>query len=401
MNNQYKDITIDWFGEITSKMGYGLQARRMLKPLIEGGATVKLIPDESYLPDHMKINDPYWNNLIEKSKTLPDSPVRICYCLPTRAVPNPKATNVYYAMWETTQYPREWAQIINNNAQIFWAGCDSLVESASRAGIVVPTSPMYATIDSSTWTKEGNKLHINELKNDDIKFLFIGNFIPRKNLEELIIGFNCAFQGYNDVGLIIKTWSSANNAEGRKHIADAIRHFSNKTTGLVSKPKISLITDILDEDQIINLIRGTDCYVSVSYGEGFDLPMIQAMSMEKLIVTTRFLAHSDYLTDSNSLGIDFSLMPCVNAGAPLYDSYQMWSRPNMESYINKLRESYSLIRLHKEKAQQMGYEARKTIDSKFNVKNNTDYLANSIRKAISISNVQNPQPKKILTKELV
>lgn len=377
MNKDYSDIKIDWQSEITAKMGYGLQTRRMLKPLIDGGADIKLIPDEDYLPPYMKIDDPFWVSQIEKSKTKPDSGLRICYCLPNRYKLDPKGINVGYTMWETDQYPRLWADHINRTCNYFFAGCNSLVSSAEKAGISIPTIPMNATLDVTSWNPEGNKLEISEIPQNAVKFLFIGNFIPRKNLEQLLLGFACAFEGYEDVALIIKTWASSNDANGKKHIGDSIRHLYSKATGLTSKPKVSVITDILEEDQIMSLIRGSDVYVSVSKGEGFDLPMMQAMAMEKLVVTTRFLAHADYLDDSNSIDVKYTLAPCADAHAPLYDSYQMWSSPDMASYIQSLRKAYASIK--DGSSIPLRKNARQTIINKYSNEVNTEILANTIR----------------------
>lgn len=350
----------------------------MLRPLIEGGADIKLIPDEDYLPPHMKIDDPFWRTQLELSKNKPDTGLRIMYSLPTRFRPDPNGVNVGYAMWETDEYPREWVKIINESCKYFFAGCNSLVNSAKKGNIMMPIIPINATLDTSIWSPDGPKIQINDIPTGCVKFLFIGNFIPRKNLEDLLLGFNAAFEGITDVCLIIKTWSSSNDSKGKKHISDAIRMLNNRATGLLTKPKIHVISDILEEEQIINLIRYSNAYVSVSKGEGFDLPLMQAMSMEKLILTTRFLAHGDYLNDSNSIDIKYSLMPCSEAAAPLYDSYQNWSRPDMGSYIEGLRKAYTLIKNNT--SQNYGIEARKTIIENYSVEKNTDKIADVIRK---------------------
>lgn len=358
-------------------MGYGLQARRILKPLIEGGADVKIIPDEDYLPEHMRLKDPYWTKLIEDSKNKPDTDIRICYCIPPRAKPQEKGVNILYAMWETDEYPRQWAKIINSGFNIFFAGCNSLIASAKKAEITVPIIAVNATLDCKEWNPVGNKMTINEIPNDHIKFLFIGNFIPRKNFEDLLLGFNVAFENVKDVSLIIKTWSNANDGNGKKHLIESFRHLNSKATGLHSKPKVILLSDILNEDQIINLIRGSDCYVSVSKGEGFDLPMIQSMALEKLILTTRFLAHGDYLNDSNSIDIKYTLAPCTDAAAPNYDSYQNWAKPDMQDYISKLKQAYTMIKEGKHTA--LGKAARETVVNNFSEEVNTDKIAHILR----------------------
>jgi glycosyltransferase involved in cell wall biosynthesis len=378
----YSDIHIEWQSEITARVsGYCLQARRMLKPLIDGGANVKVIPDEDYLPAHMKQVDPYWTNVIEGSKAKPDAPLRICYTLPNRYKPSPTGITVGYSMWETNRYPKPWAGHINNVCNYFFAGCDALVDSAKLAGITCPILPMSATLDTAKWKPEGPRLSINEIPDDDVKFMFIGNFIPRKNLDQLLLAFAVAFEGVKDVSLIVKTWSHANTAAGKKHISGAIGHMLGKATGMNGKPRVSVISDILEEDQIMALIRSCDVYTSVSKGEGFDLPMMQAMSMEKKIVTTRFLAHGDYLTDDNSINVPFTLTPCIEAAAPLYDSYQMWSQPDMDAYIKALQLAYTSVKQGTHS--HLGTNARKTIETRYGVKTNTDILANTIRDIIS------------------
>lgn len=374
---KYSDLKFDWQSEITAKMGYGLQTRRMLRPLIEGGADIKFIPDEDYLPAHMKIDDPFWNSQIEASKNKPDTNLRICYCLPPRYKPNPNAITVGYTMWETDKYPREWVNHINKTCDLFFSGCAALTSSAVNGGITRPIIPMYATLDVSSWTKEGPVLNINEIEPSCIKFLFIGNFIARKNLDQLLLGFAVAFEGVTDVALVIKTWAQNNDSVGKKHIAEGIRHMYNKATGLAHKPKVSIISDILDEDQVCALIRSCDAYVSVSKGEGFDLPLMQAMAMERLVISTPFLAHKDYMTNKNSIMVNYTLTPCIEASAPLYDAYQLWSSPDMGDFIEKLRHSYKLIK--ESKHHSYGEEARKTIVNNFSNEINSDRIANIIR----------------------
>lgn len=98
-----EDIYIEWRGEILAKIGYGIQARRILDLIYRAGIKVKLLPAENYLPPNMKIDDPLWINRIEESKSLPAAPIRINYCIPTVAEFSPTAFNILYTMWETNK----------------------------------------------------------------------------------------------------------------------------------------------------------------------------------------------------------------------------------------------------------------------------------------------------------
>ena len=388
----YSHIKIEWQGEILAIRGYGLQARRLLKPLIEGGATVKLIQDEDYIPPERRIQDKFWLDQLEKSKTLPDQPVRICYCLPNLYKPRQGAINIGYTMWETTCYPREWVPMINQ-MQGFWVGCNALKQSAINAGIKVPIDVVHATLDTSLWSIDGEVTNLAEIPEGTVKFLFVGDWIPRKNYQDLILSYSTAFNGHKDVALLIKTWSNQPGSEGRKNIENALRFYGDKLIG-IDKPKIYLLTDMIEEEKIISLMRGTDVYASVSKGEGFDLPMCQAMSLGKLVVATDFLAHNDYMTVDNSIPVKFTMRPVHDAVAPLYHGYQWWSEPDILDMVSKLRVAYNLVKT--DRAKDIGIKARQTIIDMFSEENNTPKLAKSIEKFIEAKDTKEKASDKIL-----
>lgn len=376
----YSNIKIGWTGEVLAIRGYATTARRLLKPLIEAGADVKLMPFEPYITPENKIDDPFWLEQIEKSKNKPAAPVHINYCLPTLFKPEQGSINVLNSQWETDTYPREWVPIINS-ANAFWVGTPSLIESAKRADIKVPLDCVNATIDLSEWTPEGEVTNITEIPENTVKFMFVGDWIPRKNYEDLIIGYMTAFSGHKDVALIIKTWSNQPGAGGKRHIEEAIKHISNKLNG-IDRPKIYLVTDMMEEKRLISLMRGTDVYVTVSHGEGFDLPMVQAMALGKLVVGTDFLAHKDYMTVDNSIPVKYTMKPCYGAVAPLYDAYQMWSTPDMSDYISKLRVAYQLVTTDRSK--DIGIKARETVNNLFSPEANTPKFVEAIERVMSL-----------------
>ena len=379
----YSDLKFNWQSEILAQVGYGIQARRILRPLIEGGASIKLIANEHYIPEERKINDFFWKNQLENSSSLPDSDIQINFSIPEVYNLKPNTINIGYTMWETDCYPKNWARAINNCSR-FLVGSPALVSSAKKAGISVPIDVLESSLDVSLWTKEGPKLTIAGSKPNTIKYLFIGNWIPRKNYEDLITAFSYAFNDIDDVELVIKTWGSNNTPEAKGHIENGIRHITSKLSN-INRPVVSVITDLIPEEKIANLMRGCDVYVSASHGEGFDLPLTQAMACGMLVVANDFLGHC-YLDNSNALLYPYTMTPVVGSGAPNYDTYQMWSRPDMGGLINKLRESYNLIKRVRDKDQEATKNYNKLINNaqtlvktRFNPETIADHLAGYIR----------------------
>lgn len=373
-------LRIEWQGEILAKIGYGSQARRILKPLIEAGVDVKLLQKEDYVPDNMRIGDIFWLDQLENSRSKPEAPIRICYEIPPISDYRPDAINCAYCVWETDKYPREWIPKINN-AQAFFTDSQALIDSARNGGVSIPAYQMAPPIDIDKWCPEGPTISVEGIKDTDVVFMMNGNWIPRKNFGDLMVGFCCALNGIKDAHLIIKTWGGDNSANFKKQVRDNV---ASRLTSLqnIDRPRIFLIPDVLEENQVIKLMRRADVYITVSHGEGFDLPLAQAMSMEKVCLATDFLSHGDYMTTKNSIPIKYSLMPVVDAKARNYTADQMWSRPDVGDMMAKVREAYKRAKNKDQEWREIGRKARETVVNKYNKKVTTKKIIDALEEIL-------------------
>ena len=341
----FKDIHIEWRSEISAIAGkYSELARNLLKPLVKGGAQIKITPDESYLPPHVKNEDEEVRRMVIDSQQVPESNIKINQCIPSRFAPEKGKINIGYITWETTKLPKDWSPHINNTCDHLITSAESIKEVAEESGVTVPISVVRPCIDADSWSPEGEKIEINGIDPDDVKFLYTANFIPRKNLEDLVLGFCVAFHNVDDAVLIIKTYGSQNSPSQQKSIRQGIASMKSKIKGFKHTPKIIVLDQLLSEEQIKKITRFSDVYVTSSKGEGANLPLLQSMSMEKLVIANNFLSHKDYLNESNSILYNHSLRPCWDTVNPLYTSDQMWCIPDMESFIQKLQLAYSSIK---------------------------------------------------------
>ena len=382
MMSNYSHIKIEWCGEILAEIGYGVQARNILKPLIEGGADIKLIPAEEYLPENRKIKDPYWLDLIEKSKTKPDAPIRVNFAIPPQFRMRQGAIHIGYCLWETTRLPNEWIPILNQQDHIF---IPSEVEREyyTSSGVTKPISVVKPTIKEVPI--EGPIMDINEIPEGTVKFLFSSNWVPRKNHQDLITAFCCAFHSIQDVTLVIKSWPSSDDINSKRNIEAGVRHFSDRVRG-IARPRLHLINDFVDHSKMESIIRSCDVYVSASKAEGYDSASIIAMQMQKLVLGVPFGIKSEYINSMTSIPIDYSLEPVVDSGAPGYDAYQMWARPNMHSLMQSMFMAYSMIKnpsltandILGLTAEQLGKNAREKVIKLYSPENTTSDLVDVI-----------------------
>jgi len=373
------NLFIGHHGEILAITGYGLQARRVLKPLRERGVNIKLYQEEDYIPPEYRIEDKYWIQWIAESQDMPDPDIHIHYCLPPLARMNPNWKNILWSMWETTKYPNEWVPAINASTA-FFAGCKALEKSAKDAGIKVPIMHVTPPIDTDMWCPEGEKIALEGATKDQVMFMYVANWIPRKNFWDLMTAFCCEFTGQKDVVLVIKTWGGDNSVGFKNMVGDQTKRHLHSLHD-IDRPKVLLINDVMDESQLVKLMRTCDVYCSASYGEGFDLPMIQAMSLEKTIVATPFLSHGDYLNEHNSILTKYSLMPVQGAEVPNYHANQMWSRPDVKSFMGGLRAAYETV---KEEDNRRGRAARKTVLEEYSAEKRINHLIEQIGKVAEL-----------------
>ena len=390
--NKFEDIHIEWRSELSGICGkYSALARNLLKPLIKGGAKVKLILDEDYLPGHLKHEDKEWTDIIRGSEFIQESNLRVNQCVPPRFAPDPSKINVGYITWETTRLPNDWTNHINRTCHHLLTTSKAVEEAATFSGVQVPVSTINPSIDCDFWTPEGEKTTVNGVADTDVKFLYIANFIPRKNLEDLILSFCVAFAGVKDAALIIKTYGQQNSAQQKKAIRQAIATMKGKVKGLPNLPKIVVLDELISEEQVKRIIRSSDVYVCSSKGEGASLPLLQSMAMEKAVIATRFLSHGDYLNDSNASIVNHTLVPCIDASNPVYTSAQMWCAPDVESFISRLQLTYTSIKTGTH--QVMRSNARKTVQEHCNPEKNAEAFAEKIREIRSSVTQRAPSTK--------
>ena len=353
-----------------------------MRPLIEGKANVKLIPAEEYVPENRKVTDPFWIKALEESKAKPDLPMRINFSIAPQFRLRPGAINIGFMQWETTRVPNEWVPILNQMDYLL-VPSEVAVSAYRTAGVAVPIKVLRPNISDPG--VEGPTTIINEIPDSTVKFIFSSNWIPRKNHSDLITAFSCAFNGISDVALIIKTWPASDDTNNKRHIEGGVRHFSDRLKG-INRPRVYLLSDIVNQEKVESIIRSCDVYVSASRAEGFDSATLTAMAMQKLVIGIPLGIREEYLKPTTCIPVDYSLEPIVDSAAPGYDTYQAWARPNMQSLMASMQLAYNLIKNPDAKvsqftdlnAKQLGANAREKVLELYSPETNTPRIYNAL-----------------------
>jgi glycosyltransferase involved in cell wall biosynthesis len=237
------------------------------------------------------------------------------------------AYNVIYPMWELSRYPKEWAKQLNRFDEI-WAPSKFTYGSIAPA-VVKPVLHMPLAAEIRLKTFLGRRYF--EIPESSFTFLFsfdLTSYIERKNPFAVLQAFEglCSLRPDDDLCLVIKL-------KGGEMKGQDYERFSEYVARL--KSRLIVIDRLLTDNEMKNLLRCCDCFVSLHRSEGFGLGLITAMFLGKPVIATAYSANMDFMTERNSCLVRYQLRP-VPDGAYPFGEGQVWADPDIDHAVDHM-----------------------------------------------------------------
>ena len=102
---------------------------------------------------------------------------------------------------------------------------------------------------------------------------------------------------------------------------------------------IRIIDEILTDKEMEGLRNITDVFISLHRSEGFGLNLIENMSAGNIVIGTDYSGNKQFMSESNSLLVDFKLIPVRENEYPHWKG-QFWADPSIEDAAKKIIWSY-------------------------------------------------------------
>ncbi|MBC8002298.1 MAG: glycosyltransferase, partial [Opitutaceae bacterium] len=218
--------------------------------------------------------------------------------------------------WEFGALPEEWVKSAEN-VEEFWVPSTYVRSVYVSSGVdsskvhVIPNG-----VDVRRCRAAAKPLRLETTKR--FKFLFVGGTIGRKGPDVLLQAYLQSFTAADDVCLVIKDFGGSGVYQGMT--MGALIEQARQQPGA---PEILHLTQELAPDQMPGLFTACDCLVHPYRGEGFGLPILEAMACARPVIVTRggaaddFVSeHTGWLIDSQrrSIGTTVSSIPLVSDG---------------------------------------------------------------------------------------
>lgn len=171
------------------------------------------------------------------------------------------------------------------------------------------------------------------------------SFIQRKNPIGTLKAFAKAFEGVEDVRLVIKT-------QNRTKVADPVQQkiWTEVDRLLEGDTRVHVLDETLVYDDLLHLKKGSDCYISLHKSEGWGFGMIEAMNLGVPVVATGYSGNMDFCSPDTVWLVDYKEVPLEPDDYIFVRAGQKWAEPDVDDAARQLFAVYSDVSARKTRA---------------------------------------------------
>ena len=331
-------VRVLWEGDQQGLHSLALVNRALCRALLDRGHDLGLLvgPETNgvWTPDRLPA-DPRLSARFDRGPAGGPAQVHVRHRWPPRLEPPPSGARwVFMQPWEFGSLPRAWLPALRRVDEV-WAYSRSVRECYLDAGMqpervhVIPLG-----IDPAIFRPGAEPLPLPP--GPRFRFLFVGGTIYRKGFDLLLAAYTRAFRPSDGVGLVIKDMGTQSFYKGQTAEAVVAEH---RARGY----PIEYIERALDERELVGLYAACDCLVHPYRGEGFALPVVEAMACGLPAIVTGAGPALDYASEATAYLVPArrkEFRECRVGDIETLGRPWMWE-PDLDALIDLLRQAAS------------------------------------------------------------
>lgn len=238
----------------------------------------------------------------------------------TAARQRPDAYNIVYPAWELSKYPLEWAGQLERFDEV-WAPsrfiADSIAGSVARP---VRHMPLACEVILSSFLGR-RYFGIAENTYAFLFFFDLRSYATRKNPGAVLEAFRQlrAARPWAEATLVMKVNGAVENPDAFAALCETARDLGDR---------VVFLDKTMTDNEVKNLVRCCDCFVSLHRSEGFGRGMAEAMFLGRPVIATGYSGNMDFCDDDTALLVRFSMIP-VREGEYPHAPGQEWADPDV------------------------------------------------------------------------
>lgn len=184
----------------------------------------------------------------------------------------------------------------------------------------------------------------------------------RKNTFNTIKWICEEFKNDKDVGLVIKT-NSGKNTKIDRNVTEKILKSVIKEVRQGDYPRVYLLHGNMAPEEVSSLYKNKNinALVSLTRGEGYGLPLLEAAASDLPVIATNWSGHLDFLNKGKFVKVGYSLQPIhpSRVDGNLFQKNMKWAEPVESDAKARLRKFYEAPEMPKRWAKDLGKKIRK------------------------------------------
>lgn len=321
--------------------GYDRHTRMFTRELASLVPKVQLMDVRDWgappLPNHLL--DPWF----ERLSSPVHAPVTLHFTMPHQVVPVGAGLDVNYTMFEADGVPPFWVEH-NLRHRMVIVPTESSREAWLASGYPaerIRVCPLG--VDVYLFSGAADALDIRTASGRPIagfrsRFLNVSELGPRKNLDGLLEAWMLATTPADDAVLIVKL------SRYRPDMFDIVRRRIEAVERQVGRriedaAPVEMLFGMFDDHQMPGLYAAASHYISLSHGEGWDQPMVEAAVSGLQLIAPDHSAYRAYLTPETATLLPSRLVPVEVEERWVQDLFAglNWWNPDRDAAVAAIR----------------------------------------------------------------
>lgn len=341
-------MILNWYGNYSQGRGYSGSAEHMIIALDELGVDVRPIGISTEKSDHtLNYTEKGWKI---KTKPFKLAEIGISYGFPNSFTSIFNKKKVGFTMFETSQFPKgisDWSGPTGNSYDQI-KDMDLMLAPSKHSAQLIKDTGYKGRVEVVNLGFDPEIYPFMERpKNRKVfTFLIMGTLTIRKNPGVALMAFIDLFKGRKDVRLVIKSNSGT------------VAHMN------MPWDNIEIIDEFSTNEQMKQYYYDADCFLFPSRGEGFGLPVIEAMGTGLPCIFSNHSGLAEFANPKYNYPINKYSMEKAQRYPKKWGDVGDWYNPDYDEFKSLMK----YVEQNKDKAYNKGVESAKWVRKNFTYK---------------------------------